>query len=193
MNKTLRTFFIKLVALTSILIGSSFIISNIYAVIVEPDIPELEDHTHPHIEEVNFKNADDLVKSKIKADITYAQMMAEMGEGFGMIQKGILTQNKLLIKSGVYMIDAHPAPRHKPWSIMASQDQEDFKQTLLSYDKLLHGATSEILQALDEKDWIKVNEKAYMLSTHCISCHTTWQNKTIHYKLTEENTTKKGK
>lgn len=193
MGKIINTLAIKIIAFASIVIGSSFIITNIYAVMVEPEIPELEDHAHPHVEEVNFKNADELVKSKTKADITYAQMMAGMGEGLGMIQKGILTQNKLLVESGVYMIDAHPAPRHKPWSIMKKEDQESFKKTLLSYDKLLHDATSEILQALDEKDWIKVNEKAYMLSTHCISCHTAWQNKTIHYETIKQNTTKKGK
>lgn len=179
MSKIISTLAMKIVALASIAIGSSFIITNIYAVMVEPEIPELEDHAHPHIEDVNFKNADELVKSKTKADITYAQMMAQMGEAYKMIQSGILTQNKQLVEMGVYLIDAHPAPNHKPWSIMPKMNQDSFKKTLLSYDKLLHDSTSEILQALDEKDWIKVNEKAYQLSTHCISCHSVWQNKTI--------------
>jgi len=170
---------IKLLALLLILTGSSFLIQNIYAVMVEPEIKALGDHKHPHTFDTNFKNADQLVKSKVKADITYKEMMAGMGQSIKMIQQGILTQNKHLVKTGVHLIDSHPAPNHKPWSIMPKVNQDSFKKTLLSYDKLLHGATSEILEALNENDWIKVNEKTYLLSTHCVSCHATWKNKVI--------------
>jgi hypothetical protein len=182
------------VGVISVIVGATMLFTpHSHAVILEPEIAELENHSHPHIEEIKFNNADDLVKSKKKADITYAQMMAGMGEGLAMIQKGILSQNRFLVESGVYLIDSHPAPRHKPWSIMPAQDQEDFKQTLLSYDKLLHDATSEILGALYKDDWIEANEKAYLLSTHCMSCHVTWQKKPLHYKTIQQNTTKKEK
>ena len=182
------------VGVISVLVGANMLFTpHSHAVMIEPDIQGMEDHPHPHIENVTFQNADELVKSKTKADITYAQMMAGMGDGLNMIQKGILTQNRLLVESGVYMIDTHPAPRHKPWSIMKKEDQDSFKKTLLSYDKLLHDSTSEILQAMEEKDWIKTNEKAYNLSNHCISCHSVWQHKTIHSQIIENNTQKKEK
>jgi len=168
------------VGIISVLVGGNMLFTpHSHAVMIEPGMQGLEEHAHPHIEEVNFQNADELVKSKTKADITYGQMMQQMGEAYKMIQSGILTQNKQLVEMGVFLIDSHPAPNHKPWSIMPKDQQDSFKKTLLSYDKLLHDVTSEILQAVDEKDWIKVNEKAFELSTHCISCHSVWQNKVI--------------
>ncbi len=180
------------VGVVSVVVGTSMLITpHSHGVMIEPNIEELENHAHPHAQDVIFSSADDLVKSKTKADITYAQMMAGMGEGLSMIQKGILTQNKFLVESGVYLIDSHPAPRHKPWSIMPKEDQKAFKQTLLSYDTLLHDTTSEILGALYLEDWILANEKAYELSTHCMSCHATWQTKPVHYKTIQQNTTKK--
>lgn len=168
------------VGMISVIVGTTMIITpHSHAVMTPPTIEGLEDHSHPHIEDVNFNNAEDLVKSKRKADITYAQMMAGMGDGLNMIQKGILTQNILLVESGCYLIDAHPAPKEKPWMIMPKEDRESFKQTLLAYDKLLHNGTSEILNAMNERDWIEANNKLFELSNQCMSCHSVWQNKVI--------------
>lgn len=166
------------IGIISVIVGGNMLFTpHAHAVMVEPDIQGMESHAHPHPEAVNFENADQLVESKTKSDLTYRQIMQNMGEAFTMIQKGILTQNKLLVETGVYNIDAHPAPKHKPWSIMPKELQNDFKKALPSFDTLLHDTNSEILQAIDAKNWIEANQKAYELSNHCMSCHSLWQDK----------------
>jgi len=168
------------VGVISVLVGTNMLLTpHSHAVMFQPQIVGLEDHQHPHQEIEKYKNAEDLVQSRQKEDITYAQMMTGMGEALVMIQKGILTQNPLLVQNGVYLIDNHPAPNHKPWSIFPKDQQSNFKETLLSYDILLHKATSEIIESLDKKDWIEINKKTFRLSNHCVSCHSIWQNKTI--------------
>ncbi|MEA3383513.1 MAG: hypothetical protein U9Q20_02405 [Campylobacterota bacterium] len=166
------------VGVISIVVGATmFFTPHSHAVMFAPDIKGLEDHPHPHQNDTKYKNAEELVQSRQKADITYAQMMAGMGEALVMIQKGVLTQNTYLVKNGANILDNHPAPNHKPWSIMQKDDQRNFKETLLSYDLLLHEATSEILEVLDKKDWVAVNEKTFILSNHCVSCHSVWRGK----------------
>ncbi|MEA3354771.1 MAG: hypothetical protein U9Q33_13245 [Campylobacterota bacterium] len=168
------------VGVISVIVGSiSLFTPHSHAVMIEPVIGELEDHEHPHAADIDFDNAEDLVASKDIADITYAQMMRQMGEALKMVQEGIITQNQLLVESGVYLIDSHPAPKEKPWMIMDPKDRDSFKKSLISYDKLLHDATSEVLGSVNEKDWIDANEKLYNLSNHCISCHSVWKEKVI--------------
>lgn len=163
----------------SFILGYTFLISNTYGVMFEPKIIELESHLHPHQEIKTFNTANDLVSSKIRADITYRQMMQFMGEALKMAQGGAITQNKQIIKSALNMIDNHPAPRTNPWLIMEKKDQKLFKTSLLTYDKLLHNGTKEVLEVLESKDWIKVNQKLFELSNHCVSCHQVWKNKPI--------------
>ncbi|MEA3498014.1 MAG: hypothetical protein U9R16_03030 [Campylobacterota bacterium] len=166
------------VGVISVVVGTmSFFTPHSHALMIEPIIKELEDHKHPHATDIDFDNAEDLVASKDTADITYAQMMRQMGEALKMVQEGIITQNQLLVESGVYLIDSHPAPKEKPWMIMDPKDTESFKKSLISYDKLLHVATSEVLKSVNKKDWIDANEKLYNLSNHCISCHSVWKIK----------------
>jgi len=64
------------------------------------------------------KTAEQLVASKKKADMSYRQLMATMGIGSTMMHEGILRENKQMVKSGANLILHHPAPKHKPWSIM---------------------------------------------------------------------------
>jgi len=169
------------VGILSIVVGfNSMVTPHSHAVMFEPNIKGLEEHQHPHIEDVKFQNVEELVNSKNIANISYSQMMRQMGEGLKMAQDGIVSQNSLLVKSGIYLIDSHPAPKEKPWMRVAKEDREDFKTSLLSYDKLLHNATSEVLKSLDEKNWIETNQKFFELSNHCVSCHSIWKNKTIN-------------
>ncbi|MEA3315357.1 MAG: hypothetical protein U9Q30_05845, partial [Campylobacterota bacterium] len=167
------------VGVISIIVGTtSFITPHSHAIMIEPTIEGLEEHIHPHIEEdVSFSSADELVASKNVLDITYAQMMRQMGEALKMVQEGIITQNYLVVESGIRIIDTHPAPKEKPWKIMPLKEQDSFKKSLLSYDTLLHEATSEILGAVNERDWIDANKQFYNLSNHCVSCHSIWKNK----------------
>jgi hypothetical protein len=159
----------------------SIIILTIYshAVMIEPEIIGLENHPHPHVSEIPMDDANDLVASKQKSDMTYKQMMQRMGEAYNMIQRGIINQNKELVKMGAWMIDNHPAPKEKPWTIVKKDDKKAFKQTLLSFNDLLHEGTFNINEALKKDDWLEVNKEAYNLSNHCISCHSMWKEKTI--------------
>jgi ABC-type nickel/cobalt efflux system permease component RcnA len=132
-------------------------------------------HSHAHIN-YNITKADKLVQSKTKSDMTYKQMMQRMGEAYKMMQSGIINQNKELVKIGAWMIQNHPAPKEKPWSIVKEEDVESFKETLLSYDSLLHQSAQEIGEALKYNDWVEINEKVFEMSNHCISCHSAWKN-----------------
>ena len=103
-------------------------------------------------------------------------MMQRMGEAYKMMQTGIMDQNKELVKMGTWMIDNHPAPKEKPWTIVKEEDKESFKQTLIAYDKLLHTSSYEINEALANEDWIEINKRVFELSNHCLTCHQIWKN-----------------
>ena len=134
-------------------------------------------HSHPHAN-INFElsRADKLVQSKEKSDMTYKQLMQHMDEAYRMMQSGIMNQNTELVKRGAWMIQNHPAPKNKPWSIVKNEDIEVFKETLIAYDDLLHKSAKDIDEILKKKDWTLINEKAYEMSNHCVSCHNVWKD-----------------
>lgn len=121
--------------------------------------------------------ADQLVASKRQADMTYRQLMELMGSASAMIQEGILRENAELTKTAAEMIVKHPAPNHKPWVIMADADQAAFKQSLLSYDKVLDSEATRIAGAAAAGDWLGASASAYALTNACITCHIMWKNK----------------
>ena len=164
-KKNIRTIFAT-AGVVSVLVGGNMLFAD------EP----IHSHAIPHTH--NITNTKQLLATKRKSNITYKQMMTQMGEAYKMIQTGVLTQNKELIALGCNIIQNHPAPKTKPWLIMPKNLQEDFKQTLISYDKILHKNTNNIVQNLD-KDFTTINQKVYNLSNSCISCHSYWQDKVI--------------
>jgi len=143
---------------------------------------------HTHIHAVHTHQTSDIsdstqtvngiVRRKHASNMTYRQMMQQMGESFKMVQTGLLTQNRDLIRTGADMIQHHPAPKTKPWLIMPEEEQEAFRQSLIAYDKLLHQSAAAIIDALDG-DIYEINNRIFEMSNHCISCHQLWQNKTI--------------
>ncbi len=151
----------------SVLVGSNMLIAD------EPI------HNHGNIHTHNISSASKLVQSKQKSNMSYKQMMMQMGKLYEMIQTGILTQNKDLVILGASLIQNHPAPKNKPWLIMKKDDQNDFKQSLIAYDKLLHSSVNDIIDTVKNDNFIDANTKVYELSNHCVSCHLIWQNKTI--------------
>lgn len=123
------------------------------------------------------KTADDLLKTKKKEDITYAQLMQGMAMAKNNIDTGIISMNKMLVDRGVDFIRTHPAPKAKPWVIMGKNDQEGFKSMLLFYDKKMDEDVEAIEKAVNEKDWMKALEDSQELSNSCISCHISYKNK----------------
>lgn len=165
------------VGVISIIVGTNmFFTGHSHAVILPPQISGMEEHNHPHTNQIQMENAEDLVASKQKSDMTYKQIMQRMGEAYNMIQRGVINQNKELIKHGAWMIDNHPAPKQKPWSIVKKEDQQSFKQTLISYNTLLHTSANNINNSLKANDWHSVNKEVYIMSNHCISCHQAWKD-----------------
>jgi len=123
------------------------------------------------------ETAEALVQSMKKADMTYRQLMEVMGEASNMMHEGILRENKQMVEVGANFIFTHPAPKHKPWSIMAEEDQAGFKGSLLAFDKILDTHTNAVLAAARADQWVDANKALYELSNACIACHTTWRNK----------------
>ncbi|RXK03342.1 hypothetical protein [Halarcobacter bivalviorum] len=123
------------------------------------------------------KTADDLVKSMKKEDITYAQLMQGMGMAKNNIDMGIISMNKFLVDRGIDLIRTHPAPKAKPWFIMAEEDREGFKSMLVYYDKKMDEDVEAIEKAVNQKDWMKALEASQELSNSCISCHISYKDK----------------
>lgn len=121
--------------------------------------------------------ADQLVASKVKADMSYRQLMEILGEAYGMIQTGIIRQNQQMVKSGADIILNHPAPNHQPWTIMEVTDQDAFKQSLLDYDKILDEHAGAAAAEAAKGNWPGANKAAFDLSSSCIACHSMWKNK----------------
>jgi len=167
-KKNIRKIFAT-AGVVSVLVGGNMLFAN------EPIL-----HSHHYLNTKHthsYNNANELVKSKQKSNMTYKQMMIQMGEAYKIMQTGILTQNKDLIKTGALLIQNHPAPKSKPWLIVKENYKEDFKQSLLAYDKLLHDSINDILSTLKDDDFATINYKTYELSNHCVSCHSFWQEK----------------
>lgn len=122
-------------------------------------------------------NAEALVASMRKADMTYKELMVIMGRSIGMMQEGVITQNRELVNQGANIILTHPAPSHSPWVIMEPQNQEGFKQALVTYDMVLDIHTNEILSGSRKGDWDAAKEGLMQLQTACISCHVQWKDK----------------
>ena len=123
------------------------------------------------------RTAEQLVASKKKADMTYKQLMEIMGDASAMIHKGIIRENKQMVKKGADLILYHPAPKHKPWSIMAKSDKDAFKQSLLSFDKILDRHASRVEEEAAKENWLEASKSAYELTNSCISCHSMWKYK----------------
>lgn len=125
------------------------------------------------------RTADQLVASKTQADMTYRQLMELMGASLGMIQEGIVRENAELTKTAAQMILQHAAPNHNPWTIVADADQVAFKQSLLSYDKVLDSEATNIVGAATAGDWFGASKSAHTLTNACIACHSMWKSKVI--------------
>ncbi|SCZ67877.1 hypothetical protein [Thiohalomonas denitrificans] len=123
------------------------------------------------------KDAEALVAGKQKADMTYLQLMEIMGEASSMMHKGVLRQNKQMVKEGADIILTHPAPNHKPWTIMAEEDQAGFKKSLLAYDQLLDTKAGKVVEDADQGAWTKASNSLNDLNATCLSCHAMWQEK----------------
>ena len=123
------------------------------------------------------RTADQLVASKTQADMTYRQLMELMGASLTMIQEGIVRENAELTKTAAQMILKHAAPNHNPWTIMADDDQAAFKQSLLSYDKVLDIEATNVVEAAVAGDWFGASKSAQALTNACIACHAMWKNK----------------
>lgn len=123
------------------------------------------------------KTADELVNTMQKADITYAQLMQGMGMAKNNIDMGIISMNKFLVDRGIDLIRTHPAPKAKPWFIMAEEDREGFKSMLVYYDKKMDEDVEAIEKAVNQKDWMKALEASQELSNSCISCHISYKDK----------------
>jgi hypothetical protein len=122
------------------------------------------------------KNADELIKTMKKEDITYAQLMSGMSMAINNIQTGIISMNKMLVDRGIDFIRTHPAPKQKPWVIMDKKDREGFKASLVHFDKKMDDDVLLIEKAVAKKDWASAMDGLNTFQNTCISCHTTWKN-----------------
>lgn len=122
------------------------------------------------------KNADDLIKTMKKEDITYNQLMAAMGKALNNIQEGIIGMNKVLVDRGINFVRTHPAPKAKPWVIMDEKDHEAFKASLVYFDKKMDEDILAIEKSVAKKDWGQALQELNTFQNTCMSCHVSWKN-----------------
>lgn len=125
------------------------------------------------------KTAEALVASKQKADMTYRQLMEIMGDASSMMHKGVIRENKQMVKEGANIILTHPAPNHRPWTIMPEEDQDGFKQSLLAYDKILDSKARRVIDRAEQGSWVEASSSLHELNAACISCHAMWRQKAV--------------
>lgn len=123
------------------------------------------------------RSAEQLVASKERADVSYRQLMEAMGSASALIHAGILRQNKLMVEQGAQMIADHPAPNHKPWTIVAEGDRAAFKQALLSHEPILHTNAERAAEAAARESWLEAAAAAEELTRACVGCHLAWKEK----------------
>ena len=121
--------------------------------------------------------AEKMVASKQQADMTYRQLMEILGKASSMIHEGIIRENQQMVKEGADIVLHHPAPNHKPWTIMQEEDQEGFQQSLLAFDKILDEHAIKAADAAAKADWLAANGALNDLNASCISCHSMWRAK----------------
>jgi hypothetical protein len=109
--------------------------------------------------------------------------MEIMGTAPSMITEGIVRENPQTVKNGVDLIINHPAPNHKPWLIVAPADQKEFKETLVSYEKILDSHAGQVSIEVEKRDWSAANNVASTLLSSCIAFHASWKDKTIDIRL----------
>ncbi|MDP2795832.1 MAG: hypothetical protein Q8O25_17385 [Sulfurisoma sp.] len=123
------------------------------------------------------QDAEALVASKRPADMSYRDLMQMLGRSLTWLQDGIILENKQLVREGVKVIVNHPAPRHKPWTIMDAVDQDGFKKSLMTYDKVLDAKADSVAAATEKNDWLQASASLAELRAACISCHAQWRHK----------------
>lgn len=123
------------------------------------------------------QTAEQLVASKQKADMTYKQLMEIMGSASSMIHQGILRENQQMVKEGANIILNHPAPNHKPWSIMQKADQKGFKKSLKFYNKDLDAHAERAATEAAKGNWPEARKAANDLTNSCTTCHAMWRSK----------------
>jgi len=122
------------------------------------------------------KNADELIKTMKKEDITYAQLMGGMAMAINNIQTGIISQNKMLVDRGIDFIRTHPAPKQKPWVIMDKKDRDAFKTSLVYFDKKMDDDVLAIEKSVANKDWSGAVEGLNTFQNTCVACHVSWKD-----------------
>lgn len=130
-----------------------------------------------HAETAAKTDAEALVASKSKAEMSYRELMQILGQSLTWIQAGIVLENKQMVREGVSHVVNHPAPNHNPWTIMAQADQAGFKQALLAFDPALDLHAKEVKAAAEQGNWVDATAAAGRLQTTCVSCHATWKQK----------------
>lgn len=123
------------------------------------------------------KTADDLLQSMNKEDITYNQLMQGMAMAKNNIDNGVINMNKMLVDRGIDFIRTHPAPKDKPWVIMAMEDHEAFKIMLVYFDEKMDEDVAAIEKAVVQKDWNGALEASNELGNSCMICHLSFKDK----------------
>lgn len=121
--------------------------------------------------------AEQLVASKTKADMTYRQLMEILGGASSMMHEGILRENQQMVKEAANIILNHPAPKHKPWSIMKKEDQKAFKSSLKFFDKRLDIDSERAAKAAASGNWQEARNAFNDLMNSCAACHAMWSAK----------------
>lgn len=121
------------------------------------------------------RSLEEVLASKRKADISFAQLMQVLQQGTEMIFAGIMQENAELVAFGARLIDEHPAPRGGPTVAFVQEKREEIKRVMPVYNQLFHQTAARIRAAAQQGRWQDAYAGYQEIADACVACHVAWR------------------
>ncbi|MCX6060818.1 MAG: hypothetical protein NT103_01000 [Campylobacterales bacterium] len=107
------------------------------------------------------------------ADETLVSTMSQMEHGLSSVQKGFLYNTPELIKTGVGEIQKANALFHNTdvTKKYLPKDKQHMTNIAFNASKHIDGASSDLLKALDKKEYSKAHKSYSEIVNACTACH----------------------
>jgi hypothetical protein len=114
-----------------------------------------------------------LLSAGLMADDTLALNMSQMENGLNSVQKGFLYNTPDLIKSGVKDIKQADALFHNMENTKKylPKDKQHMSNIAFNAAKRIDSASSNLLKALDKKEFSKASQSYSEIVNACTACH----------------------
>jgi len=114
-----------------------------------------------------------LLSAGVMADDALAKNMKQMESGLNNVQKGFLYNTPALIKSGVADIQKADALFHNEDETkkFLPKDKQHMSNIAFNAAKRIDNASSDLLKALEKKEFTKASQSYSEIVNACTACH----------------------